>query len=86
MFSATLPEEVQQIAKSYLKSNYISVAVGEIGEACKDVTQIFVEVTKFNKKNELINLLNKTSELYLFFIFIPNFGCKYKYLSVNLTC
>jgi len=62
MFSATLPMDVQQIAKSYLKPDYISVAVGEVGGACKDVTQIFIEVNKFSKKNELVALLNETSK------------------------
>ncbi|CAI6356877.1 unnamed protein product [Macrosiphum euphorbiae] len=62
MFSATLPENVQQIAKSYLKPDYISVAVGEVGGACKDVTQTFVEVNKFSKKNELVALLNETND------------------------
>lgn len=63
MFSATLPEGVQQIAKSYLKSDYISVAVGEVGGACKDVTQTILQVTKFNKKNELVALLNAAGKL-----------------------
>jgi len=62
MFSATLPINVQQIAKSYLKSDYISVAVGEVGGACKDVTQTFVEVNKFSKKNALVALLNESSK------------------------
>lgn len=62
MFSATLPESVQQIARAYLKSDYISLAVGEIGGACKDVTQILVEVNKFNKKNQLISILNETGK------------------------
>lgn len=62
MFSATLPVNVQQIAKSYLKPDYISVAVGEIGGACKDVTQTFIEVNKFSKKTELVALLNDTND------------------------
>jgi len=70
MFSATLPEGVQQITKSYLKSDYISVAVGEVGGACKDVTQTILEVTKFNKKKELVALLNEAGKLkYNIFIF-----------------
>jgi len=60
MFSATLPDSVQQIAKSYLKPHYISVAVGEIGVACKDVTQTFIEVKKFDKKNKLLTLLKES--------------------------
>lgn len=66
MFSATLPDDVQQIAKSYLKSNYVSLAVGDIGEACKDVTQKIIEVTRFNKKKELIYVLSETGELNIF--------------------
>lgn len=62
MFSATLPENVQHIAKSYLKSDYISVGVGEVGGACKDVTQQIVLVKKFDKKKELLNILNKTGK------------------------
>lgn len=62
MFSATLPILVQQIAKSYLKPDYISVAVGEVGGACKDVTQTFIEVNKFSKKNALVAMLNETND------------------------
>lgn len=59
MFSATLPEKVQEIARSYLKPDYVSIAVGEIGGACKDVTQIIMEAKKFDKKNLLLQLLNE---------------------------
>lgn len=62
MFSATLPINVQQTAKSYLKPDYISVTVGKVGGACIDVTQTFVEVNKFSKKNALVALLNDTSK------------------------
>lgn len=63
MFSATLPEDVQHIAKSYLKPDYISVGVGEVGGACKDVTQQIVLVNKFNKKKELMNMLKTLGKL-----------------------
>uniref|UniRef100_A0A2S2NIX5 RNA helicase n=1 Tax=Schizaphis graminum TaxID=13262 RepID=A0A2S2NIX5_SCHGA len=62
MFSATLPIDVQHIAKSYLKPDYISVAVGVVGGACKDVTQTFIEVNKFSKKNALVAMLNETDD------------------------
>ncbi|XP_026821189.1 ATP-dependent RNA helicase vasa-like [Rhopalosiphum maidis] len=62
MFSATLPMDVQHIAKSYLKPDYISVAVGVVGGACKDVTQTFIEVNKFSKKNALVAMLNETND------------------------
>jgi len=57
MFSATFASEIQHMAISYLKPDYIFVAVGEIGEACKDVTQTVVEVAKFEKKKALLDFL-----------------------------
>lgn len=59
MFSATFASEIQYMAKSYLKPDYIFVAVGEIGGACKDVVQTILQVGKFNKKETLLNLLKE---------------------------
>lgn len=59
LFSATYPDSIHQIVKLYLKPDYISVAVGEIGVACKDVIQTFIQVKKFNKKNNLVSVLKK---------------------------
>ncbi|VVC45050.1 Hypothetical protein CINCED_3A015790 [Cinara cedri] len=57
MFSATFASEIQLLATSYLKSDYIFVSVGEIGGACKDVFQSVIKVTKFNKKEAVLSLL-----------------------------
>lgn len=57
LFSATLPDSIQRMAKAFMKPDYIFVAVGIVGGACKDVVQEFKEVTKFEKKKELINVL-----------------------------
>lgn len=83
MFSATLPESVQEIAKSYLKPHYISVAVGEVGVACKDVTQTFIEVKKFDKKKTLLTLLNEsgTSILIIKYKIFLSFS-----ISLDTTC
>jgi len=59
MFSATFPSEIQHMATDYLKPDYLFVAVGEIGGACKDVIQILKEVKKFDKKKALLNLLKE---------------------------
>lgn len=59
MFSATFPSEIQHMATNYLKPDYLFVAVGEIGGACKDVFQIIKEVKKFDKKKALFNLLKE---------------------------
>jgi probable ATP-dependent RNA helicase DDX4 len=59
MFSATFESDIQYMAKSYLKPDYIFVAVGEIGGACKDVVQTILQVGKFKKKETLLNLLKE---------------------------
>jgi len=63
MFSATFPSEIQLMATTYLKSDYIFVAVGEIGGACKDVVQTVIEVTKFKKKNALLDVIKEMGML-----------------------
>lgn len=59
MFSATFASEVQHMATTYLKPDYLFVAVGEIGGACKDVIQTVLEVAQFDKKMTLYNLLQE---------------------------
>lgn len=57
MFSATFPKEIQQLAGKYLHE-YIFLAIGIVGGACQDVQQTIHEVTKFEKRNKLMELLN----------------------------
>nr|AAW78361.1 vasa RNA helicase [Tribolium castaneum] len=58
MFSATFPEEVQQLAGKFLL-NYIFIAVGIVGSACTDVEQKFFQVSKFDKRSKLVSILEK---------------------------
>jgi superfamily II DNA/RNA helicase len=60
MFSATFPTEVQQLAGKFLH-NYLFLAVGVVGGACADVEQTLHQVTRFEKRNQLIDLLNKVN-------------------------
>ncbi|XP_055083537.1 probable ATP-dependent RNA helicase DDX4 [Periophthalmus magnuspinnatus] len=60
MFSATYPEEIQNLAAAFLKEDYLFLAVGMVGGACSDVQQEFVEVTKFSKKEKLLEVLKVT--------------------------
>lgn len=57
MFSATFPDEIQLLAGKFLNPNYVFVAVGVIGGACSDVTQTVYEVTKFAKRDKLLEIL-----------------------------
>uniref|UniRef100_A0A3B3DES4 RNA helicase n=1 Tax=Oryzias melastigma TaxID=30732 RepID=A0A3B3DES4_ORYME len=60
MFSATFPEDIQRLAADFLKVDYLFVAVGVVGGACADVEQTFIQVTKFNKRDKLLDLLRTT--------------------------
>uniref|UniRef100_A0A3B4AQ39 RNA helicase n=1 Tax=Periophthalmus magnuspinnatus TaxID=409849 RepID=A0A3B4AQ39_9GOBI len=62
MFSATYPEEIQNLAAAFLKEDYLFLAVGMVGGACSDVQQEFVEVTKFSKKEKLLEVLKVTDK------------------------
>jgi probable ATP-dependent RNA helicase DDX4 len=70
MFSATFPDEVQQLAKHFLRDNYIFLAVGTPGGANEDITQTIEEVPQANKKDRLFQLLeqNLKSERCLIFV------------------
>lgn len=58
MFSATFPEEIQVLAGKFLH-NYIFVAVGIVGSASTDVEQFFYQVSKFDKRSKLIDMLKE---------------------------
>nr|AZK16209.1 vasa protein [Collichthys lucidus] len=60
MFSATYPEDIQRMAADFLKTDYLFLAVGVVGGACSDVEQTFVQVTKFSKREQLLNILKTT--------------------------
>ncbi|KAM4710896.1 putative ATP-dependent RNA helicase DDX4 [Anableps anableps] len=60
MFSATYPEDIQRMAADFLKPDYLFLAVGIVGGACSDVEQKFVQVTKFSKREQLLDILRTT--------------------------
>merc|ERR1719402_583599 len=58
MFSATFPAEVQSSAGEYLNT-YLMIVVGIVGGACKDVKQEFYEVSKYDKREKLKEILQE---------------------------
>lgn len=58
MFSATFPEQIQHLASRFLH-NYVFIAVGIVGSASTDVQQIFYQVSKFDKREKLLELLRE---------------------------
>lgn len=68
MFSATFPNEIQQLAGDFMK-DYIFVAVGRVGAASKDVTQRVEWVEQGAKIDYVIDFLSRAPEgLVLIFV------------------
>ncbi|KAM8871521.1 ATP-dependent RNA helicase DDX4-like isoform 2-T2 [Synchiropus picturatus] len=62
MFSATFPEDIQRLAADFLKTDYLFLAVGVVGGACTDVEQKMIQVSKFDKRWQLLDILKTTGE------------------------
>lgn len=61
MFSATFPEEIQELAGRMLDA-YIFIAVGIVGGACADVSQSVLSVRHHEKRDVLLELLADDQE------------------------
>jgi superfamily II DNA/RNA helicase len=59
MFSATFPDEVQRLAKHFLRENYVFLAVGILGGANEDIAQTIELVPQATKKDRLFQLLEE---------------------------
>lgn len=92
MFSATYPEDIQKLAAEFLKTDYLFLAVGIVGGACTDVRQEFVQVTKFAKREKLLEILKETgTERTMVFVetkrqadFIATFLCQEKVPTTSI--
>ncbi|XP_007486388.3 probable ATP-dependent RNA helicase DDX4 isoform X2 [Monodelphis domestica] len=62
MFSATFPEEIQRLAGEFLKTDYLFVAVGQVGGACSDVQQTVLQVGQYSKREKLVEILRNIGE------------------------
>uniref|UniRef100_A0A4X2LU89 RNA helicase n=1 Tax=Vombatus ursinus TaxID=29139 RepID=A0A4X2LU89_VOMUR len=62
MFSATFPEEIQRLAGEFLKTDYLFVAVGQVGGACSDVQQTVLQVGQYSKREKLVEMLRNIGE------------------------
>ena len=57
MFSATFPEEIQKLAGEFL-NDYLFLTVGRVGGATSDIEQNICQVSEFEKRDKLVELLN----------------------------
>ena len=58
-FSVSRP----RLAADFLRTDYIFLAVGQVGGACCDVEQSVIQVTQFSKRDQLVELLQTTGQL-----------------------
>ncbi|XP_032232165.2 probable ATP-dependent RNA helicase vasa-like isoform X3 [Nematostella vectensis] len=60
MFSATFPDEIQHLAGSFLKPDYLFLAVGRVGGTNLDITQHVITVNGSEKRDKLHEILSAT--------------------------
>jgi len=56
MFSATFPDNIQRMASEFMR-DYLFISVGIVGGACQDVTQSFHQVSQFEKREKLLEVV-----------------------------
>ena len=61
MFSATFPQQIQLLAKEFL-NNYVFIAVGTVGGANCDITQVIHEISKYDKRDKLTEILKSSGK------------------------
>lgn len=61
MFSATFPQEIQELAGKFLK-DYGFISVGIVGGACTDVKQVIMEVPRFDKRKKLKEIIDECGD------------------------
>ncbi|XP_073931447.1 probable ATP-dependent RNA helicase DDX4 isoform X5 [Castor canadensis] len=92
LFSATFPEEIQRLAGEFLKTNYLFVAVGQVGGACRDVQQTVLQVGQYSKREKLVEILRSIGdERTMVFVetkkkadFIATFLCQEKISTTSI--
>ncbi|CAE7473686.1 ded1 [Symbiodinium natans] len=60
MFSATFPQEMQDMALDFLDPAYYGIQVGQVGHAATDVEQFFEQVNPREKSDRLLDVLQQT--------------------------
>ena len=74
MFSATFPEEVQQIASEYL-NDYVFLTVGRVGSTTSDIEQHVMQLQEYDKREKLCEILNKSSKYIVKMVFTSCMSC-----------
>lgn len=78
MFSATFPEQIQQMAARFLH-DYLFLTVGRVGGTCSDVQQTILQVPGAQKRNTLEQILQESG-------LCSRFLCKNSLWCARLPC
>ncbi|XP_051888759.1 probable ATP-dependent RNA helicase DDX4 isoform X2 [Pristis pectinata] len=92
MFSATFPGEIQRLAADFMRSDYLFLAVGQVGGACGDVQQSVLQVDQYSKRNKLVEILTNIGiERTMVFVdtkrkadFLAAFLCQEKFPTTSI--
>ncbi|KAG0049444.1 DEAD-box ATP-dependent RNA helicase [Gryganskiella cystojenkinii] len=57
MFSATFPNDVQHLARDFLKDDFVRLRIGRIGGTTSDITQRVLYVRDSDKRDTLVEIL-----------------------------
>ncbi|KAG0296386.1 hypothetical protein BGZ98_000989 [Dissophora globulifera] len=57
MFSATFPNQIQVLARDFLKEDYCRLRIGRIGGTTTDITQRVLYVNDFDKNDTVVEIL-----------------------------
>ena len=61
LFSATFPDQIQNLAQDFLRKDYLFIKVGILGGACSDVTQTILQVEAAeNEKTQTLETGSRT--------------------------
>ena len=58
MFSATMPDSVVSIVEQFFQPNYVTVRVGEVGDAAETIRQVVYYVPKKERKKMMVEKLH----------------------------
>ena len=61
MFSATFPEEIQNLAAEFL-NDYVFLTIGKVGGTSSNIEQVIEEVAESEKRDKLVELLGAEGE------------------------
>uniref|UniRef100_A0A3B4XND6 RNA helicase n=1 Tax=Seriola lalandi dorsalis TaxID=1841481 RepID=A0A3B4XND6_SERLL len=89
---ASDPDVQRNLPRGHPETDYLFLAVGVVGGACSDVEQKFIEVTKFSKREQLLDILKTTgTERTMVFVetkrqadFIATFLCQEKVPTTSI--